>query len=163
MPTCLLIPLNIVSISYSSKCRPTRWIHRSLSSSIEQFCILIVSTCLLISLHIFPISDPPMCQPARWIQAPQFIYWTCPHPHSAKVPTCRPSYLFPCIVSFFRTHPSADLPDEYRSPSSSTVHFCILQVPTCQMNAGPSSSIVHFLILQVPTCRSANYFYLCGP
>ena len=96
------------------------------------------------------------------------------------MPECWPAYLFPCILSPFHTHSSADLPDEYTSPISSIEHFGILivtkcwpadlptyspayfphflliQVQTCQMNTCPSSSIVHFCILQVLTCWPAD-------
>ena len=75
---------------------------------------------------------------------------------------------------------SSDRPDEYRFPSSSIEHFCILivpkcrpadlptyspvylprfpliQVPTCHMNTSPTSSIIHFCMLQVLTCQPAD-------
>ena len=94
--------------------------------------------------------------------------------HSPQLLLAKPplSQIIIAVTHFWCTSP---LPEENRSPSSSTEHFYILIVPkcrpaylfhcifspfpthpsadllTCQMNTGPSSSIVCFCTSQVPT------------
>ena len=90
LQTCLLIPLHIVSISYSSKCRPARWIQ------VPPF---------IHSAFLHPLygakcqsADLPIYSPAYFLTHLnadlldeyrfQFIYCTFLHPPSADLPTC---------------------------------------------------------------------------
>ena len=86
-----------------------------------------------------------------------------------------PSSLVSYIYRVLSTHTSADLPDEYRIPSSSIEHLCIILVSKCQPAylflfpthpsanlldeyRSPSSSIEHFYILIVSKCQPVYLF-----
>ena len=144
--------------------------------------------CILFPFPTHPSADLSTCQTNT---GPQFIYGAFLRPHSAyalacqigDLPTYSPAY-FPHI------HPSAELmnlPDEYRSPSSFTEHFCIPIAPKCRPANMPTCTyspvyFPHFLLTKVLTCwaarhiqvpinllygsvsskcRPAYYFYLC--
>ena len=112
------------SISNSYKCRPADlWDeYRSLVHPSAD-----LSTCLLIPhaycFH-FLLIQVLTC---KMNMVTQFIYWTFLHPSSAKVPSCWPAYLYPCILSWFPIHPSTDLQDKCKSQFI----YCTFLHPLC--------------------------------
>ena len=115
---------------------------------------------LLIPQHYFQFPTHSSIGLLTWQMntGPQFIYWAFMHHPRAEVPTCLLIRIPLHIVSIAYSSKCrpADLPDEYRSPSSSIEHFCILIVPKCQPADLPTYSpayFPHFQLIQVPTCQ----------
>ena len=101
IPTCLLIPMYIVSITYSSKCwsadLPDEYM--SLSSSIEHFYIIDVPNCLLL-LPMWPIIFPIQPKYFLCINLYWYINVCIPNPRwwIWCRPGCRPTLIVPNMV-----------------------------------------------------------------
>ena len=95
----LLIPLHIVSISYSFKWWPDDLPdeYRSPTSSIEHFRILIMCKCWPAHLHTYSPAYFPhflliKCWPVKWIQVPVHVFYLSA---SSK---CRPADFPICLL-----------------------------------------------------------------